>query len=99
MTMEHVKGIISLLGQRLTSLAKGSVVATEPISVGDHHVLALCELSLSIGGGGGAGEDLKNGDQPKGEGIGGGVGGGAKAVPVAVVVAEGNNVRIETFGK
>jgi len=97
--MKHVKGIISLLGERLTALAKGSVVATEPISVGDHHVLALCELSLNIGGGGGAGEDLKDDDQPKGEGIGGGVGGGAKAVPVAVVVAEGDNIRIETFGK
>lgn len=97
--MKHVKGIISLLGERLTSLAKGSVVATEPISMGDRHVVALCELSLSVGGGGGAGEDVKNGEHQKGEGIGGGVGGGAKATPVAVVVADGGNVRIETFGK
>lgn len=97
--MKHVKGIISLLGERLTSLAQGSVVATEPISMGDRHVLTLCELSLSVGGGGGAGEELQNGEQPKGEGIGGGVGGGAKATPVAVVVADGSDVRIETFGK
>jgi uncharacterized spore protein YtfJ len=97
--MKHVKRIISLLGERLTSLAKGSVVATEPISMGDRHVVALCELSLSVGGGGGAGEDVKNGDKPKGEGIGGGVGGGAKATPVAVVVVDGGHVRIETFGK
>jgi uncharacterized spore protein YtfJ len=97
--MKHVKTIVSLLGKRLTSLAKDSAVATEPISVGDHYVLALCELSLSLGGGGGAGEELKNGDYPKGEGIGGGVGGGAKAIPVAVVVVDGDNVQIETFGK
>lgn len=97
--MKHVKTIVSMLGERLTSMAKGSVVATEPISVGDHHVLALCELSLSLGGGGGTGEELKNGDHPKGEGIGGGVGGGAKAIPVAVVVADGDNVRIETLDK
>lgn len=97
--MKHVKTIVSMLGERLTSMAKGSVVATEPISVGDHHVLALCELSLSLGGGGGIGEELKNGDHPKGEGIGGGVGGGAKAIPVAVVVADGDNVRIETLDK
>ena len=43
--MKHVKGIVSLLGERLTSLAQGRVVATEPISVGDRHVLALCELT------------------------------------------------------
>ena len=97
--MKNVKGIISLLGDRLTSLAKGSVVATEPISVGDRHVLALCELALSIGGGGGAGEELSNEEHQKGEGIGGGVGGGAKATPVAVLVVDGGNVRIETFGK
>ena len=97
--MNHVKTIISLLGERLTSLAKGSAVVTEPISVGDHHVLTLCELSLSLGGGGGLGEELKNGDHPKGEGIGAGIGGGAKAMPVAVVVADGDHVRVETLGR
>jgi uncharacterized spore protein YtfJ len=97
--MEHVKGIISLIGERLKSLAQGNVVATEPLSVGDRHVLALCELTLSIGGGGGTGEELRNDEHQNGKGIGGGVGGGAKATPVAVVVADGNNVRIETFGK
>lgn len=97
--MKYVKGIISMMGERLKSLARGNVVATEPISVGDRHVLALCELSLSVGGGGGTGEELTNEEHHEGQGTGGGVGGGAKAVPVAVVVAEGNRVRIETFGK
>jgi uncharacterized spore protein YtfJ len=97
--MKHVKGIISLVGGRLKSLAQGNVVATDPLSVGDRHVLALCELTLNIGGGGGAGEELRNGEHQNGKGIGGGVGGGAKATPVAVVVADGDNVRIETFGK
>ena len=97
--MEHVKGIISLVGERLKSLARGNAVATEPISMGDRHVLALCELSLSFGGGGGTGEELKNDEHQNGKGTGGGVGGGAKATPVAVVVADGDNVRIETFGK
>ena len=97
--MKHVKGIISLVGDRLKSLAQGNIVATEPISVGDRHVLALCELTLSFGGGGGTGEELRNGERQNGKGIGGGVGGGAKATPVAVVVADGDNVRIETFGK
>ena len=97
--MEHVKGILSLLGEHLTSLARGGAVATEPMSVGDRHVLALCELTLGFGGGGGAGEELKDDENDKGEGIGGGVGGGAKATPVAVVVVDGGNIRIETFNK
>lgn len=97
--MEHVKGIISLIGERLKSLAQGNVVATEPLSAGDRHVLALCELTLSIGGGGGIGEELRDDEHQNGKGIGGGVGGGAKATPVAVVVADGDNVRIETFDK
>jgi uncharacterized spore protein YtfJ len=97
--VKHVKGIISLLGKRLTSLAQGSVVVTEPKSVGDHHVLALCELTLIVGGGDGAGEALKNYESHRGEGIDGVVGGGAKATPVAVVVADGSNIRIETFDK
>lgn len=97
--MEYVKGIISLVGERLKSLAQGNLVATEPISVGDRHVLALCELTLSFGGGGGTGEELRNGEHQKGKGIGSGVGGAAKATPVAVVVADGDNVHIETFGK
>ena len=45
------------------------------------------------------GEELKDDEHQNGKGIGGGVGGGAKATPVAVVVADGDNVRIETFGK
>lgn len=97
--MNYAKGIISLLGERLKSLAQGNVVATSPISVGDRHVLALCELSLSIGGGGGAGEELRNDEHQDGKGMGGAVGGGAKATPVAVVVADGGTVRIETFEK
>lgn len=97
--MNYVKGIISLLGERLKSLAQGNAVATRPISMGDRHVLALCELTLSIGGGGGAGEELGNDEHQNGKGIGGAAGGGAKAMPVAVVVADGDSVRIETLGK
>lgn len=97
--MKYVKGIMSLVGERLKSLAQGDIVATKPISVGDRHVLALCELSLSIGGGGGTGKELRGEENQDGEGTGGGVGGGAKATPVAVVVAEGNRVWVETFGK
>ena len=95
--MKHVKEIRALLSERLKTLAKGDVVVTKPISVGDRHVLALCELDLGFGAGGGEGEEWPDNDKPKSKGAGGGVGGGAKATPIAVIVAEGDKVRIETL--
>jgi uncharacterized spore protein YtfJ len=97
--MIDLKGIMSLIGERLKTLARSNAVVSKPISVGNRHVLPLCELSLSFGGGGGTGEGLEKGEQHDGQGTGGGAGGSAKAVPVAVVVVDGSDVRIETFGK
>lgn len=94
-----VKELFTLVGERLKTLAKGNVVASKPISVGDRHVLPLCELGLTFGGGGGTSEGLESIDQENGQGTGSGAGGSAKVVPVAVVVVEGNDVRIETFDK
>jgi uncharacterized spore protein YtfJ len=97
--MMDVKGIISMIGERLKTMAKSDAIASQPLSVGNRHVLPLCELSLTFGGGGGTSESAENGEQQNGQGTGRGVGGSAKAVPVAVVVVDGNDVRIETFGK
>ena len=94
-----VKKIISMIGERLKTMAKDNAIASQPISVGNRHVLPLCELSLSFGGGGGTSEGVESGEQQNGQGRGSGVGGSAKAVPVAVVVVDGNDVRIERFGK
>ena len=94
-----VKEIISIIGERLKTLAKGNAVASKPISFGDRHVLPLCELGLTFGGGGGTSEGLGDSDRENGQGTGSGAGGSARAVPVAVVVVEGNDVRIETFDK
>ena len=69
----------------------------KPVSVGDRHVVALCELSLAFGGcGGSGGFDVKPGKARKG--VGGGAGGGAKAKPVAVLVVEGGKARLERLG-
>ena len=97
--MKDVKGIVSLIGERLKTLAESNAVVSKPISVGDRHVLPLCELSLGFGGGGGTSEGLVEDEQKNGQGAGSGVGGTAKATPVAVVVADAQGVRIETFGK
>jgi uncharacterized spore protein YtfJ len=97
--MNDVKNVISMIGERLKKLAQNNAVVSRPISMGDRHVLPMCEISMGFGGGGGAGEDAGNGEQSKGQGSGGGTAGTAKAAPVAVVVVEGNKVRIEVLGK
>lgn len=97
--MNEVKKLISMISERLKIMAQGNAVVSKPISFGDRHVLPLCELSLGFGGGGGTGEDMGNGEQSGGEGTGGGTGGSAKATPVAVIVVDGQNVRIESLGK
>jgi len=98
--MKHVKDLFAAVSDRLASLAKGNAVVAKPISVGDRHVIPLCELSVGFGGGGGVGEGEPNkpGDDPV-AGTGGGAGGGAKASPVAVLVIENGKVRIEHLGQ
>lgn len=92
--MNEVKTIIAMISERLKRMAQSNAVVSKPISFGDRHVLPLCELSLGFGGGGGSGEDPENGG-----GTGGGTGGCAKATPVAVIVVDGPNVRVESLRK
>jgi uncharacterized spore protein YtfJ len=94
-----MKDVISMIRDRLKKLAQSNAVVSRPISVGDRHVLPLCELSMGFGGGGGTGEDTADKEQNKGQGTGGGTAGTAKATPIAVIVVDGNQVRIETLGK
>jgi len=96
--MEHIKQLLAALSTKLEGLAKANAVVAQPISVADRHVVPLCELGLGFGGGGGTGEaDEQNGEG--GKGTGGGAGGGAKAIPVAVLVIEGGEARIELIDK
>lgn len=97
--MEPLKKLIEQLTGRLKTLARGNAVVSKPISVADRHVLPLCELSFGFGGGGGIGETEEDGADgaPKGKGMGGGAGGGAKVTPVAVLVADGDDLRLETL--
>ena len=96
--MEHVKNLIGLLSERLKKVAAGNAVVAKPVSVGDRHIVPLCELGLSFGGGGGGGEGkAKNGQG--GSGMGAAAGGGAKASPIAVLVIDGGTVRLEKIGR
>ena len=95
--MEHVRSLIGLLSEQLKKVAAGNAVVAKPVSVGDRHIVPLCELGLAFGGGGGGGEG--SGKDGKGTGMGAGAGGGAKASPIAVLVVEGGNVRLEKIGR
>ena len=97
--MNDTKDVISMIRNRLKKLAQSNAVVSRPISMGDRHVLPLCELGMGFGGGGGTGEDTGDKTQNRGQGTGGGSAGSAKATPIAVVVVDGNRVRIETLGK
>jgi uncharacterized spore protein YtfJ len=96
--MRDTEKLFENVAPKLEALVKSNAVVGDTITVGNRHAIPLVELSLSLGGGGGGGE----GDDPEtgihGEGFGGAAGGGAKATPVAVLVIEGNDVRINPLG-
>ena len=95
--MEQLKNLLEMLSQRIDRLASGNAVVAKTISVGDRHIIPLCELSIGLGGGGGVGEGegvSTDAGPVSGKGKGGGAGGGGKASPVAVVVIDKGKVRL-----
>jgi uncharacterized spore protein YtfJ len=96
--MKEVEKLFESIAPKLEALAKSNAVVGRVVSVDGRHAIPLVELSLSLGGGGGTseGEDPRSSVQARGQG--GGAGGGVKAVPVAVLVIEGNRVRITPLG-
>lgn len=94
--MDDINQLMEAVSGRLESLARSNAVVGRTISVGERHVLPLCELALAFGGGGGTGEALDGGaGNGSGKGTGSGAGGMAKAIPVAVVIVDGADVRVE----
>jgi uncharacterized spore protein YtfJ len=89
--------LLTAVSTRLKALAKSNAVVARTISVGDRHVLPLCELAVGFGGGGG---DAQGGHGPaSGKGSGGVGAGMARAAPVAVIIVEGGQVRIESLDR
>ena len=93
--MEGVKKILEVVRGRLSRVALKDVVVSKPISVAARHVVVLSEVSYGFGAGGGSGDE-KGKRASRGSGVGGG--GGAKASPVAVLVVDGDKVRVEKLG-
>jgi uncharacterized spore protein YtfJ len=97
--MKFVKEMLAALGKHIDNLARSSAVVAKPVTVGERHVVPLCELSMAYGGGGGQGEGQPSAPgKPAAAGTGGGAGGAAKATPVAVLIIEGGRVRLERIG-
>jgi len=98
--MKHVKDLLETLTGRLEGLARSNAVVAQPVVVGDRHMIPLCELSMGMGAGGGIGEGEPDDSTgySGGKGMGGGAGGGAKVSPVAVIVVDGADVRLEILG-
>lgn len=94
--MDQVKALLTAVSDRLAGLIKRNAIVARPISMGDRHVLTLCELRLGFGGGGGEGEATE-GSGPAGKGGGGGAGGAARACPVAVVIIDNGKVRVQAL--
>jgi uncharacterized spore protein YtfJ len=93
--MEGVKRILDVVRGKLSRTALKDVVVSKPISVAARHVVVLSEVSYGFGAGGGSGDE-KGKRASRGSGVGGG--GGAKASPVAVLVVDGDKVRVEKLG-
>lgn len=97
--MKHIKSVIEKVSERLLSMAAENRVVGQPISRGDLHVVPLCELGFGFGGGGGSGEAEADDDgKGAGGGVGGGGGGGVNVRPVAVLVVNGDDVKLERLG-
>lgn len=95
--MKHLKDMFEAVTDRLKGLVGRNAVVAKPISIGDRHVLTLCELSVGFGGAGGIAEGGETG-QGQGNGAAGGAGGKASACPVAVLVIEGGKVTLKELG-
>ncbi len=92
--MKMISNLFRKMSERSAALVQPNAVVAQTISVGDRHVIPLCELAFGAGVGGGRGEGE---DEVQGKGEGGGAGGMAKASPVAVVVVDGTSVKIQSL--
>ena len=90
---------LNAVSARLMEVAKERGVLGQAVELGETTILPLSEVKLGFGGGGGQGEGEGQGgaDVGKGEAKGGFGGGGVRVTPVALVVIEGDEVRLEVF--
>ncbi len=93
--MEQVTKFLELVRGVLSRTALKDAVVSKPLSAGEQQVLVLSDVRVALGGGGGTGASAA---KKMASGTGGGGGGAAKARPVAVLVVDKGQVRIEPIG-
>lgn len=90
--MNECENLLKATILEMEKLLTSKTVVAEPVTSDEVTVVPL--LSVSVGFGAGVGP-AKDGDA----GTGGGAGGGFKMKPVAVIVIEKDQVRVESLGK
>jgi uncharacterized spore protein YtfJ len=94
--MEHVTRFMAQVRSVLSRTALKDAVVSRPLAAGEQQILVLSDIRLALGAGGGTGA---NAAKRMASGTGGGGGGAAKARPVAVLVVDKGEVRIEPVGQ
>lgn len=81
----------------LFDVARPEAVFAPPVTVGGRTVISAAELLVGMGIGGGGGPSPAAEGQAEGENAGMGAGGGgyAQSRPVAVIIIDGDGVRVE----
>lgn len=90
--MNDCENLLKATIYEMEKLLTSKTVVGEPVTSGEMTVVPL--LSVSVGFGAGTGP-AKEGS----EGTGGGAGGGFKMKPVAVIVIEKDQIRVDPVGK
>lgn len=80
--------------EQLKTIAKSETVIGQHFNIGDFICVPVIKISLGFGSGGGSGEAQK-----QGKGTGGGIGGGINIIPVAFLVAKGDNIQLLNIGR
>ena len=90
--MEHVTKFMDAVRQLLSRTALKDAVMSKPITAGEQHVLVLSDVSVGLCAGAGTGTDTS---KRMANGTGGGSGGAAKVRPVAVLMVNKGEARLE----
>ncbi len=93
--MEQVTRLMAVVRSVLSRTALKDAVVSRPLVAGERQVVVLSDVSVALGAGGGTGANAAKRMQ---SGSGGASGGGARARPVAVLVVDKGDVRIEPLG-
>jgi uncharacterized spore protein YtfJ len=90
--MEIVESLVKTTLGEIEKVLNSKTVVGEPLAINGKTIIPLVSVGFGFGAGGGSG---RGESKQKGEGTGGGTGGGAWVRPVAVIIIDQQEVRIE----